>query len=124
MPDRIAGTLELTHNGTILKIASEGIDYHLGKPKREPLSGPDDPFQGYREEPQPPWVSGTGRVVRGFSVGNFTDLTDETIAVILANGTELGFFEAMFTGEGTANSGQAEVQFKFTAKRATEIVAS
>jgi len=123
MADRIAGTISVTYNGDTLKIASEGIDYHLGKPTREALSGPDDPFHGYKEMPMAPYVSGTGRIVRGFSVSNFTDLVDVTVTVDLANGTTLGFFSAMYSGDGVANSGNAEVPFRFTARTATEITA-
>jgi hypothetical protein len=123
MAERIAGTISVTYNGDTLKIASEGIDYHTGKPKREALSGPDDPFQGYKETQVAPYVSGTGRVVRGFSVSNFTDLIDVTVNVDLANGTTLGFFEAMYTGDGVANSGNGEIEFHFTARTATEIPA-
>jgi hypothetical protein len=115
--------LSLTYNGDVVTIASEGIDYNLGKPKREEMSGPDEALQGYKEMPQAPFISGTARVVVGMSVGDFSDLTDVTITAVLANGTELGFFEAMYTGEGTTNSGNAEFPFKFVAKRATEITA-
>jgi len=123
MADRIAGTISVTYNGETLKIASEGIDYHMGKPKREALSGPDDSFQGYKEMPVAPYVSGTGRIVRGFSVSNFTDLVDVTVQVDLANGTTLGFAGAIYSGDAVANSGNGEIQFHFTARRATEIPA-
>ena len=119
---RIAGTIEMTINGDVLAIASEGIDYDLGKPKREPLSGPDKALHGHKEQAKSPYISGTGRVVQGFSVGDLCDLTDVTIQVKLANGTTLGFYEAFYDGDGVANSGNAEIPFHFTAARADEIL--
>lgn len=122
MTERIAGTISVTINGSTIKIASDGIQYNLGRPKREALSGPDDEMQGYKEMPQAPFCSGTGRVVKGFSVVDLVEIVDATVVVELANGSTFGLFEAMYEGEGTADTANAEIPFKFTGKRAEEIV--
>lgn len=122
MPKRIAGTVTVRLNGDVLKIVGN-VEYNSGRPMREELSGFDDPLHGYKETPQAAFISGTGRIVEGFSVINLVEIVDATVEANLANGTTVSVFEAFYSGEGTAGSEEATIGFKFIGPRFSELTA-
>jgi len=116
--DRIAGTIEVTGNGKVWKMAA-AINYNMGNPLRETLIGPDG-IHGYKETPQVAFIEGEVRVTKGFKVKEFTTLTQVTVLAKLANGTKVMVSDAHYENEGTAETEEGKLPFKFVSDYADE----
>lgn len=119
--DRIAGTVEFTLNGKVYK-PKAALNYNMGSPLRESLMGPAG-SPGYKETPQLAFVEGELFVTKGMSVKQITSMTDTTVLVKLANGTKLIVPDAHFESEGTAETEEGGLPFKFVSDFADEITA-
>ena len=109
--NRIAGTVEVTYNGKVLKVVGS-VSYNLGKPIRETLTGPDG-VHGYKEMSQASFLEGEGRIVTGQSIEEILDITNATCIAKLATGKQIMIPDAHFEGEGTGSSEEATLPFKF-----------
>lgn len=119
MPTRIAGTVEVQYNGTVLKMIGN-VSYNLGRPKREGLVGHDS-VHGYSEMPQIPFIEGEARIVQGMKVKDICDITEATVTAKLATGKIIMLEEAYYASEGTAGSETANLPFRFEGAAAEEV---
>jgi hypothetical protein len=118
-PNRIAGFISVQVDGEVHN-AEGDFEYNLGAPKRETLVGTDG-THGFAEKPQEAFISGTIRDRRDLDLQKLFNLDAATITLSLANGKLIVFKEAWFSGEGTANTGDAKVPVRFSGKSAVEV---
>ena len=117
--NRRAGVINIQANGVVYD-AVGNFSYNIGEPIRETLVGPDR-IHGYKELPQENYIEGEIRDDQGISLRDLLNLVDATITLELANGKTIMLREAWYGAEGTAQSEEANVQFKFCGMSAEEI---
>ena len=118
-PRRIAGVVEVTYNGKVLKVVGS-VSYNLGQRLREGLVGADG-VHGYKESFQIPFLEGEGRIVSGQSIKELLNVTQATVICKLATGKQIMIGGAWFEGEGTGSSEEGTIPFKFCGDSAEEI---
>lgn len=118
---RVAGYLKLKING-VLKQGKGEFEYNLGQPKRTPVLNADGSVAGYKEEPQAPWIKGKITDSSDFDVVELLNLIDATATLDLANGKTFILQEAFYSGEGTINTAEAEIEYEMTGTRAEELL--
>ena len=118
-PKRIAGTVEVTVNGSVTKVTGN-ISINLGQPMREVLVGPDG-VHGYKEVYQAASVEGEGRIIYGMSIKDFVNTTQATVVVKNAYGKLLTINNAWFEGEGVYSTEEGTLPFKFVGETGEEI---
>lgn len=117
--NRIAGLLEFQLNGKVYKVAGP-VSYNLGKNKRNTVMGPDG-IHGYAEVPQVSFVEVEGRVTPGIDIAALATAKNQTITLKLASTTYM-WPDAWFAGEGTANTEEATMTWRFeSTKEGVEI---
>ena len=117
--NRRSGVINVQVNGTVFD-ATGNFSYNLGQPIREELVGPDR-VHGYKETPQVSYIEGEIRDASDLVLTELMNLTDATITLKLANGKQIMLREAWYAAEGTAQTEEANVQFKFCGMSAEEI---
>ena len=119
MRNRRSGTMKLQANGVIYD-AVGSFSYNLGNPDREALVGPDR-VHGYKELPKAPMIEGEIRDASDLNLSIIQNLTDATVTIELANGKQIMLSEAWYAAEGTVQTEEANIQFKFEGMSCTEI---
>ena len=118
---RVAGFLKLKVNG-VLKQGKGEFEYNLGQPKRTPVLNADGTVAGFKEEAQAPFIKGKITDASDFDVVELLNLVDATATLDLANGKTFVLQEAFYSGEGTINTGESEIEYEMTGTRAEEIL--
>lgn len=117
--NRRAGTLTIQHNGQIMD-AVGSFSYNLGRSLKTAEVG-HDRVHGYKELPQVPFIEGEIRDSSDLDLAALCDLDDATLTLVLANGKTIMLREAWYAGEGTGNTEDANIQYKFEGMSAEEI---
>jgi len=115
----VAGIAYVKVNGQMQKAVGD-FTYNLGKPKREGLLGSDG-VHGYAEKPQLPFVAGEIRDSSSLDLAALQDMTDVTVTLELANGKVITLRNAWYAGEGTGNTGEGKIDFRFEGMSADEV---
>ena len=117
--NRRSGITTIQANGKVYDMVGN-FSYNLGNPIREELVGPDR-VHGYKETPQIPYIEGEIRDASDLSMNELQNLTDATLTLKLANGKTIMLREAWYSAEGTGQTEEANMQFKFCGMSAEEI---
>lgn len=118
-PNRIAGYMEISKNGT--KLAAAGtFSYDLGIPKRDGVVGPDA-HHGYKETPKISYIEGSVIVKPDLNITDLCNTTNATITLVLATGKTIVLGDAYYAGEGTGDTDGGTVQVRFEGMRANEV---
>lgn len=94
--------------------------YNLGIPRREVVVGADG-VHGYKVMPQAAFIEGEISDSQEISLQDFVSVEGATVTAELRNGKVIVLREATFTGEGTGNTEEGNIAFRFDAKSAEEI---
>ena len=107
----IAGVIELKVNGEI-HLAKGNFTYNLGKIKAEMMIGSDG-VHGLKGTPQAPRIEGEITDRGDMSLEDFVTLREATITLTLANEKVIVLERAGYTGDGDAQTEEANIQAVF-----------
>lgn len=110
--NRRAGIVELSVDGELYEIASDGIEYGGFNPKREMLKGPDG-VHGYSEEPQVPYVSCDVRDSSKITLSKLQNATNVTVLAKLANGKGCILRNACYCADGKVSTKDATIEARW-----------
>lgn len=119
--NRRAGVINIQANGVVYD-AVGNFSWNLGFNKRDGMVGPDK-VHGYTEKPQIPYIEGEIRDSQDITMAALMDLDDATITLQAANGKTYMWREAWYAAEGTGQTEEANIQFRFESMSAEEIPA-
>lgn len=108
---RVGGIIEVKANGMVYS-AKGAFTYNLGRHKRESVIGQDS-VHGYKETPQPGFIEGATTDNADMSLEALVGLKDADVTLTLANGKIIALGEAYFTGDGTGNTEEGEIDVRF-----------
>lgn len=116
---RRAGLISVNVNGEV-QSAKGDFTYGLGKPKREAIIGADG-VHGYKETPQVAFIEGKLTDRGSLDFGALCELTDATTTVELVNGKTVVLRNGWYAADGTANTGESELDFRMEGLGADEV---
>lgn len=111
--NRLAGVASMMIDGVAYSLAGD-FTYSTASVSRETLKGLDG-VHGYKEMPRQPFISATLRDGQGVTVDNFTNMTNVTLSIQLANGKLIIGRNMWTVGEGAevkSEEGTFEVRFE------------
>lgn len=113
MSQRKGGIISVNVNN-ILQDGKGDFEYNPGRPKRTAVIGSSG-VHGFSEEPQPAFIAGkiTDRGTLDFAA--LVETEDATVTLELANGKMFALSNAWYAGEGTGNTKEGEIDFRFEA---------
>lgn len=118
MARRVGGIFNLKVDGELYK-AKGNFTYNIGSPKREGVVGADG-VHGFKENPQVPFAKGEITDDPELSLSVLTTAEDATVTLELANGKVITISEAWYAGEGTGNTEEGNIGFRFEGMRGDE----
>ncbi len=116
---RKGGIIQLQVGG-IIQDAKGSFKYGLGNPKRDAIVGTDT-VHGYMEKPQVAFIEGELTDRGTFDLKAFTNLTDVTVTLQLANDKVVVLRNGWYAGEGVGNTDEGNIDLRFEGKSAEEI---
>lgn len=120
MPQRRAGILFLKVNGAT-QDAKGNFTYNLGRGKREAIVGADK-VHGYKEMPQVAFIEGEITDASSLNLAALLATDDATVTLQLANGKVVVLRNAWYAADGNAQTEEGNIQVRFEAESAEEIV--
>lgn len=117
--NRVGGLIEVKVDGQIYN-AKGNFTYNLGRPRREAVVG-SDTVHGYKETPQVAFIEGEITDRADFSLDALTRIENATVYLRLANGKLIVLREAWYAGEGTGNTEEGNIAFRFEGKSGEEV---
>ncbi|HYX32773.1 MAG TPA: phage tail tube protein [Oligoflexus sp.] len=116
----VGGKITISVNG--IRYRAKGkFKYNLGGYTLKEVIGHDG-VEGYSKTPRPPSIEGVITDHADFDITeNLYSVTDATVLLELANGKNVTFKEAFYTGAGDIETDEGEIEFKMSAKKAFEI---
>jgi hypothetical protein len=117
---RRGGLISVQANGTIYN-AKGAFTYNLGQPKRDPVVGSDG-VHGYTEKPQIAFIEGAITDREDLDLAALLTMTDATVTLQLAVGKIVILRNAWYASEGTGNTEEGEIPFRFEGKSGEETV--
>lgn len=117
--ERVGGIIFVRVDGQLYR-AKGSFTYDLGAPTRKSVVGVDG-VHGYSEMPKPAYLEGEITDSQSISLLNFQNITNATVTLDLANGKTIVFSEAVYTGDGTAQTEEGNAKLKFESATAQEI---
>lgn len=114
MARRVGGIIFIKADGVQFD-AKGSFEYNLGIPKRDAVMG-SDAHHGFTEKPQEAYISGeiTDRLDLDL-VNSLLQLNDATVTLELANGKILTYPSAYYSGTGTGQTDEGNIEFRVTA---------
>lgn len=119
MSQRKGGIIQVQVNG-VLYDAKGDFDVNLGSPKRSAIIGSSG-VHGFKEEPQPASAKGKFTDRGNLDLKTLTTLEDATLTIQAANGKTYVLRNAWYSGDGTVNTGEGEINAEFEATDGEEI---
>jgi len=116
---RVGGLIALKIDGEQYN-AKGNFTYNLGWPKRDGVIGAEG-VHGYRETPQLAFVEGEITDNDGLDLATLLGSTDVVVTLQLGSGKVIVFNHAWYAGEGTGNTEEGNIQFRFEAESGEEI---
>lgn len=120
MGKRVGGKIFIKADGAQFDAKGQ-FEYNLGVDKRDPVIGSDG-YHGYKAMPQEAYISGA--ITDNYDLDLKNDLLtieNATITLELYNGKVIVLRNADYTGQGTAQTEEGEVEIRFTGASATEV---
>lgn len=114
-----AGLIQFQVNGEVYD-AKGNFTYNLGRPKREMIVGADA-VHGPKESPQVAFIEGEITDRGTLDLAQLVSIADATVTLKLANGKVVVLHGAWFTGEGTGNTEEGNIDVRFEGAGAEEI---
>ena len=108
---RRAGLISVQVNGEVYDFKGN-CTYNLGRPKREAIVGADG-IHGYKEIPQVGFIEGEITDRGTLDLTALVEMTDVTVTAGLSNGKVIVLRSAWYAAEGTGNTEEANIQFRF-----------
>lgn len=108
---KVAGLITLQVNGATY-YAKGNFSYNLGRAKREAVLGADG-IHGYKETAQVGFIEGEVTDRQEMDLDALVTMTDATITLQLGNDKVIALRNAYYAGDGTGNTEEANVQFRF-----------
>jgi hypothetical protein len=108
---RVAGVIFVKVNGAQMQ-ARGNFKYNLGKNKKEGVVGADG-VHGYSEKPQIPFVEGEITDSGDLDLEALVGIDDATCTLELANGKTIVISDGWYAGEGTGETEEGKVDFRF-----------
>jgi hypothetical protein len=119
MGQRRGGIISIKANGVIYD-AKGAFTYNLGRPIREAIVGSDG-IHDYKETPQVAFIEGAITDRGTLDLEALLDMTDATVTLELANGKVIVLRNAWNASDGTGNTEEGEIPFRFEGPSAKEI---
>lgn len=119
MSQRKGGVIQLQVAGE-LQDAKGDFTYNIGRPKREAIIGADA-VHGYKETPQVSFIEGEVTDRGTLDLDKLLQATGVTVTLQLANGKVVVLRDAWYAGEGTGNTGEGNIGFRFEGMSGEEI---
>ncbi|MFT4118688.1 phage tail tube protein [Bradyrhizobium sp.] len=116
---RRGGIIELKVDGSLFS-AKGNFTYNLGKPKRDAIVGTSE-IPGYKETPQVPFIEGEFTDNVDVDLEALVTYENATLTLRLANGKTIVLRDAWYAAEGTGNTDEGNIQFRFEGLSAEEI---
>lgn len=106
--------------GGIINVQADGVSYdakgnftyNLGIPKREAIPGADG-MHGFKETPQVAFIEGEITDRSDLKLADLAKMQNATVTLELANGKTIMLSQAYFAADGTGNSDEGNVGFRF-----------
>jgi hypothetical protein len=117
--NRRGGLIQVQADGVIYD-AKGNYTYNLGRPQREAIMGADT-VHGYKETPQVPFIEGEITDRGDLDLAKLVSMTGATVTIQLANGKVIALRDAWYAGEGTGNTEEGNIPFRFEGMSAEEI---
>jgi hypothetical protein len=111
MSQRRGGIIQVQVNGELYD-AKGDFTYNLGRAKREAIVGADG-IHGYKETPQVGFIEGEITDRGTLDLDKVVTLKDATVTMELANGKVIVLRDAWYASEGTGNTDEGNVGFRF-----------
>lgn len=108
---RRSGIIQLQINGAIFD-AKGNFSYNIGRPKREAIVGADK-VHGYKEMPQVGFIEGEVTDSQTLDMEVLVTAANAQVTLQLANGKVIVLRDAWYAAEGTGNSEDGNLQFRF-----------
>ena len=107
---RISGITSFTVNGASFQVVEFSWDPAVTENETvKSLSGVD----GFKQAPVAPFIAGKFRDSAQVSVTGFTNLTNATVVVKLANGKQINGHNLWYVGRPGVSGGEADFDFRF-----------
>lgn len=119
--ERVGGIIQVQANGVLYDAAGE-FTHNLGEPKREAMTGPSG-VQGYKETIQVPFIEGTIRDRSALDRRALVTMTGATVTLALPNGKVFVLRDAWYAGDGTGNTDEGTLDFRFEGMSGDEVSA-
>lgn len=119
MSQRRGGIIQVQVNGELYD-AKGDFTYNIGRPKRDAIIGADV-VHGFKETPQAPFIEGEITDRGTLDLDKLVTLKDATVTMELANGKVIVLRNAWYASEGTGNTGEGNIGFRFEAQSGEEI---
>ncbi|MEG1799070.1 MAG: phage tail tube protein [Synergistaceae bacterium] len=120
MGDRkLAGVITLTVDG-VKQSCAGNFKFNLGTPTRTTLVGQDG-VHGFSEEQTAPHIEGDLRRTKGFDVKTFYNKEGIDAQLKLGTGETFVFIDGWVNGEGTVDTKEATMPFRFDAMSAEQV---
>lgn len=119
MSQRRSGIIYLKVNGSIFD-AKGNFTYNIGKPKREAIVGADA-VHGFKETPQVSFIEGEITDSGTLDLEALVMMDDVTVTLELSNGKVIVLRNAWYAGDGTGQTQEANIQFRFEGKTGEEV---
>jgi len=120
MSQRRAGLIQLQINGEI-ESAKGNFTYNPGAHKRAAILGSDG-IHGYMESPQVAFIEGEITDRGDLDLRKLVEGKEVTVTLALANEKVFVLRDAWFAGEGTANTGEANIAVRWEGASGEEIL--
>ncbi len=116
---RRGGIIYVKVNGTLYS-AKGSYTYNLGAPKRDAIVGSAE-IPGYKETPQVPFIEGEITDNASLDLQSLVTMENATVTLELAVGKVITLRDAWYAGEGTGNTDEGNIGFRFEGLSADEI---
>lgn len=111
MAQRAGGIIQLIVGGELYQ-ARGNFTYNLGRPVREAIVGADT-VHGYKETPQVAFIEGEITDRDTLNLAQLVSMQGVTIVLTLANGKTVALQNAWYAAEGTGNTDEGNIGFRF-----------
>lgn len=119
MSNRVAGIIEVRVDGATYS-AKGNFTYNIGRPKREGIAGADK-VHGYKDAVQIPFIEGEVTDRRSLDLGKMVEIDNATVMLRLGNGKLIVLRQAWYAGEGTGNTEEGNIDFRFEGMSGEEV---
>ncbi len=115
-----AGFIQIKVNGVLMD-AKGDFTYGYGVPKKTMMTLADGRVAGHKEEAVVPYIAGKILDSKGLDVVALMKAEGATVTARKANGKTFVLQDAVYAGESTEETAEAEIDFRMEGVRAEEV---